>query len=327
MATLVTGGTGCVGSNMVRELARRGHDVVCFDLVAPDGLMRGYVQPWAGRVAYVQGDILSRADLRRASSQHGITKIVHAAVYTPRLPEIELGDSRSIVDINLAGTANLLDLARDLSLDRFLYVSSASVYGGSNSNVSVTEDHPLDLRNLYNITKYASELLTRRYGELHGFGAVSVRVTFGYGPMERVTGHRTVMSVLYEWTGNVVRGEPIRLASRTPGRNYTYLADMAAGIATVLDAPSLSHDVYNVAPGHWTTLGEVIDALRELRPSVQVAEDLAVELDIDHYPPASVHGPLDVTRLREDLGFSTQYDIRAGLMEYLQWREAFSFRD
>ena len=256
MATLVTGGTGFVGSNIVKTLAQRGHTVVCLDMTAPDALVRSYIEPWAAQVTFIQGDILDKEDVAGVEA-HDIDKIVHAAVFTGILPDIERERSRSIVDINLMGTANLLELARRLPLERFLYVSSGSVYGDDSSPEEVLhEESLLDPRSLYAITKYTSELLTRRYGELHSFQTVSVRLGGPYGPMERVTGHRANQSLLKEWTGNIVRAEPIEVGDRTLKRSFTYVPDIAAGVCSVLDASSLSYDVYNNSSAEWDSLGE-----------------------------------------------------------------------
>ena len=327
MATLVTGGTGFVGSNIVKALAERGHRVVCLDLIAPDALFQKYLEPWAEKVTSVQGDILNVGDLQRAAEQQPIDKIVHAAVFTPsRASNLETDRSRDIVSINIEGTANLLDLACGLTLQRFLYVSSEAVYGEAPTGVDpVREDAQLQPRNLYAVSKYTSELLTRRYGELHGFQTASVRLSYPYGPMERATGHRTRMSQIYQLTGNVVRGEPIVVGDHTQGRDYTFVGDVAAGIGTVLDAPSLPHDVYNVSAGRPITLDEVIGALRGLRPSLQVID--APRENLVSPRPEALQAVRDVSRIKEDLGYSPRYDITAGLKAYLEWREDFSFRD
>ncbi|MCH8898028.1 MAG: NAD(P)-dependent oxidoreductase [Chloroflexi bacterium] len=322
MATLVTGGTGFVGSNIVKTLAQRGHRVVCFDLAPPNDLLTRYIQPWADQVTFLQGDILAPGDLEQ-TEDHNIDKIVHAAVFTGVLPEVEASRSRSIVDINVMGTTNLLELARRTKPQRFLYVSSGSVYGDRPEGEDVLrEDAELHPHSLYESTKYVSELLTRRFGEMHGFQTCATRLSSPYGPMERVTGHRANQSVLKDLTGKIIRGEPIAVGDRGQGRDYTYVPDIAAGICSVLDAPNPSHFAYNVSSGRWVSLGDIIDALQEIRPGIQVVEA----------PPGDdsfggSRSRMDVSRLRNDIGFTAEYDLAAGLTAYLKWREEYDFRD
>ena len=320
MAALVTGGTGFVGSNIVRTLAQRGHTVVCHDLVAPGNLVMDYLGHWASKVTFIQGDILDREDVARAGD-YEIDKIVHAAVFTGILPNIESDQGHSIAEINVMGTTNLLELARRVRPERFLYVSSVSVYGdGRDPDDVLHEDDRLYPRTLYALTKYASELLTRRYGELHGFQTVSVRLGTPYGPMERVTGHRANQSLMKEWTGYVVRGEPIEVSHRAQGQALTYVADIAGGICSVLDAPSLSHDVYNNSSTEWNTLGEMLDMIRELRPDLRV-------VDVSDEGPVESGNRMDVTRLREDVGFVPEYDTASGIRHYLEWRKETGFSE
>ena len=320
MATLVTGGTGFVGSNIVKALAQRGHTVICLDIAAPDALVRGHLEPWAEQVTFVEGNILNEEDVERATASK-IDKIVHAAVFTGILPEIERDRSHSIASINLMGTANLLDLAQRRSVDRFVYVSSGSVYGDDlDPDQVLREDTPSNPRSLYAIGKSTSELLTRRFGELHGFQTASVRLGGPYGPMERITGHRANQSVLKEWTGNIVRGEPIQVGDRTAQRSFTYVADIAEGVCSVLDAPKLGYDVYNNSTAGSATMAEVIAVLQELHPGLRVT-------DVPHHDMSGRPNKMDVTRIREDVGFVAKYDLASGIRDYLTWRESTGFTE
>ena len=324
MAILVTGGTGFIGSNIVKVLAQKGHQVVSLDIAPPDDLARRYLEPLADRVAWVQADILDVASLEKVAADHRLDKIVHAAVYTATREDIEKANSKRIVDINVGGTVNLLELARRAQVKRFLYVSSGGVYGeGRSPDEHLREDTPPQPRSLYSATKYASELVTRRYGDLHGMEAASVRISGPYGPMERVTGHRAVMSFMYHWTGQATRGEPIKLMPRGTSGDLTYVLDIADGIAAVLEAPALHYSVYNLSAGRMVSLAEMISAFREVVPDVKIAEPapgqpLATGMGYGR-------GPLDTTRIREDVGFVPQYDPVTGIKEYIKWRRAYGF--
>ena len=326
MSTLVTGGVGFVGASIVKELAARGHDVVSLDVLPADSLMMGFLGELASRVTFINGDILDDAGLDTLRAAHSIDKVVHAAVFTVNRADRETARSKDILDINLAGTGNLLEFARLAGVERFVYVSSGAAYGLTRDPDQTynEDDHPQP-GNLYGITKLASEQLTRRYGELHGFSAVSLRVSTPYGPMERVTGHRDNMSTPYQWTGQMLRGEPIEIDATDYGRDYTYVVDTGAAIATIVDAPELPHDLYNITNGVPVTGAEIQRTLAELFPETRLVESQSAE------PPGSslgpTRGPLSGYRLWHDLGWTPQYDLAAGLTDYVRWRRESGFLD
>ena len=326
MATLVTGGVGFVGASIVKELAARGHDVISLDVLPPDALMDNFLGELASRVNFITGDILDVAGLEALRQAHSIDKIVHAAVFTVNRTDRETARSKDILDINLAGTGNLLEFARLAGVERFVYVSSGAAYGLTRDPDQTynEDDHPQP-GNLYGITKLASEQLPRRYGELHGFNAVSLRVSTPYGPMERVTGHRDNMSTPYQWTGQMLRGEPIEIDTTDYGRDYTYVADTGSAIATVVDAPELPHDLYNITNGVPVTGAQIQRTLAELFPETRLVE--ATNAEPAGLSLGPTRGPLSGYRLWHDLGWTPQYDLAAGLTDYVQWRRESGFLD
>ena len=326
MATLVTGGTGFVGANIVRDLAINGHDVVSFDINGPDILLEQFLGDAASKITFVQGDIVDSNSVQLLGRNHQIDKIVHAAVYTVNRTALEIERSREVISINLEGTANMLELARTLKVDRFVYVSSGAAYGNAlPADQTLNEETPPSPDNLYGITKFSSEMITSRYGELHGLSTVSVRLSTPYGPMERITGHRAVMSVFYDWTGRAVRGESITPQGLSGGRDYTYISDIANGIRTVLDSTSLLHSLYNITSGTWVTYKQILDAVVELSPTTSVEYSPSNPNDFggENYS----RGPLSGHRLFEDLGWTPRFDLKAGLRDYIQWRQNYGFLD
>lgn len=326
MATLVTGGVGFVGASIVKQLAARGHEVVSYDVLAADGLMSHFLGDLAERVTFINGDILDTAGLDALRRAHSIDKIVHAAVFTVNRTDRETARSKEILDINLTGTGNLLELARELGVQRFVYISSGAAYGlcRDPDQTYNEDDHPQPA-NLYGITKLASEQLTERYGQLHGFSTASLRVSTPYGPMERITGHRDNMSTPYQWTGAMLRGEPIALDTTDYGRDYTYVLDTGSAIAAVVDAAELPHDLYNITNGAPVTGEQIQRTLAELFPETRLVE--AEDSDPAESSLGPTRGPLSGYRLWHDLGWVPQYDLAAGLTDYVQWRRESGFLD
>ena len=111
----------------MKDLASNGHTVVSMDLNAPDSLMHNFISEVASNISFVTGDILDQQFLDNIQSTYNIDRIIHAAVYTVNQLDLEIEKSREIIDINVMGTTNLLELARKVQVERFLYISSGAV--------------------------------------------------------------------------------------------------------------------------------------------------------------------------------------------------------
>ena len=119
--------------------------------------------------------------------------------------------------------------------------------------------------------------------------------------------------------------QPIQPEDPRQGRDYTYVTDIADGVRTVLDAPVLPHDLYNITAGVWLTFKDILDSLIQLVPSAGVGEVVDEPKPIlDH---GTTRGPLSGHRLFHDIGWTPKFDILAGLTDYLEWRRSSGFLD
>jgi len=212
MRVLVTGATGFVASHLVPRLARDGHEVVALGHDAsrlPDGVER------------------IELDLATGRSFPAADAIVHLAQANVRFPD-GAGD---LFAVNVASTAALLEHARACGAERFLYASSASVYGLG--DLAFAEDDPPRATDFYSATKIASERLVAAYADLLPVSVV--RPVAPFGPGQR---NRLIPSLIER----VRKGAPIRLHGvGRPRMNPIYVDDVVDAIAVLLerDAPEL----------------------------------------------------------------------------------------
>jgi UDP-glucose 4-epimerase len=145
------------------------------------------------------------------------------------------------------------------------------------------------------------------------------RLASPFGPLERDTGSRPLLSPIAYWTTAAVKGESIEVPGDPAApRDAVYVGDVAGGVAAILLADRLSHDAYNVGWGRATSAEETVTALRRLFPRLSVAwrrDEVSPWLSAANAP----RGPLRNDRLRQDLGWAPQYDLDSGLAAYVHW--------
>ncbi|MBI1735470.1 MAG: NAD(P)-dependent oxidoreductase [Candidatus Rokubacteria bacterium] len=316
MNVLVTGATGFVMANLVRHLAVDGHHVVAADRVAPDPPLRRFLEGLPGRVEFRALDVLDRNALRGLVAGTRPERVVHGAAITSVPPEAERGRFLDTVEINVTGTLLVLDALRDAGTGRIVVVSSGSVYGSRTHLDPIGEEDAKQPVGVYPISKWTAELFARRFGEINRLDVAVARLASPFGPFERDTGSRPLLSPLAYWAQAALRGQPIHVAGpKAFMRDAAYAPDVASGIAAVLLAERLPHDVYNVGWGRGTTAEESIAALSRLVPGLEA------EFHPEQPSPwgYTVRGPLAVDRLRTDLGWAPRYDLDSGLAAYLEW--------
>jgi nucleoside-diphosphate-sugar epimerase len=316
MTILITGATGFVMSGLVRHLAEHGHAVVAADLYPPDAALRGHLGGLAGEVTFRQVNVTEAKAVQALVGEVRPERIVHGAAITAIPAEAERGRFVETTQVNVLGTLHLLDAVREVGARRIVVVSSGSVYGVRADRAPVTEDDVAQPQGVYPITKWAAEALARRYAAVNALELAVVRLASPFGAFERDTGSRPLLSAINDWTRGALRGEPLRIGGpATALRDPIYIDDVASGIAAVLLADRLPHDVYNVAWGKSATTDDTLAALARLVPGVKI--ERAPE-EPSHWPSLA-RGVLSSARLRHDLGWAPAYDLESGIRAYIAW--------
>jgi len=309
-AVLVTGAAGFIGSHLSEALVARGRTVVGYDNFDPFYPREVKEQNLAGlaaesRFRLVEGDILDRDRLTAAFRDHGVTQVVHLAALAGVRPSIQ--DPYRYQLVNVLGTANLLEAAREFRVDRFLFGSSSSVYG-NNTKVPFAEDDPVDHPiSPYAATKKAGELICHTYHHLFEVPVTCLRFFTVYGPRQRPD------LAIAKFTRLIDSGRPIPFfGDGTTRRDYTHIGDIVAGVLAALDRPT-PYAVYNLGESQTTTLAELVAMIEAALGKRAVLERLPPQ-------PGDVRITYaDITRAREALDYAPATPIADGIPRYVAW--------
>jgi len=292
MSFLVTGGTGFIGSYVVRCLLQHGERVVCFDR-APDPEVVSLFSP---EVAVIAGDVGDRQQVSAVFEGHPhIDRVVHLAYMMGAESE---ADPPAAMRVNALGAANLFAEACVRGVKRILFTSSESVYGRTQAvygDRPVTEEDfcsPRDHVLNYSLTKLVNEHLAAKYEARHQIPIISIRppVVFGHGRKRGTTAWASDFASL------PAMGFPATLPFPDNDRNaYIYVADLAEEIYQLSVKPSLAYRTYNTG-GHTLTAVELVALVRELVPGAQIS-----------FSPDKPNSPfiyrMDDQRIRREVGW------------------------
>ncbi|MDQ7982059.1 NAD(P)-dependent oxidoreductase [Paraburkholderia sp. SARCC-3016] len=338
MSLLITGGTGFAMSVVAREWLERepGARAVILDRAALDAAARAWFEPVRERLTVVEGDVREPAGWADELDRHEISAIVHGATVTPISRGSAEEEARvhpealmpaKIVDVNLMGTVQLLEWARQRArVRRFVYVSSGSVYrhhGPDWSREPLPEDGYVAPLTLYGISKFAAEMVVNRYADLFGLSALSVRLSSIYGPMDRATESRNFRHVPHRVAQMALDGETIRPNSLAPVGDYLHSVDAAHAILALVDAQRPRYRHYNVASGVAVSIGDIIGWAAEKVPQLRYEVSHADHANVVQDPQLAtgMWGAYDISRIERD----TSWRPRAGreaFHDYMDWLAA-----
>jgi len=291
---LVTGGSGFIGSHVVdRLVADDAHEVVVFDANPRKENLTDALE--SGRVRLVEGDVGDPAALAEAAD--GVDGVFHMAVL-PLGPCSD--DPRHCLDVNVVGTFNVLDAARQAGGRKVVFSSASSVYGDTNETMD--ETHPLGARTMYGASKIAGEYFARAFHDLYGLEYVILRYMNVYGPRQD---GGLVINVLRR----IRSGEaPTIMGDGSQSFDFVHVADVAAANVRAM-ASDVEEATLNVGGGNEATVREIVDRLIDLSGADMEPE---VRADVD-VPMTRRVGSSD--RAADLLGWEPEYDLQRGLAD------------
>ncbi|MFJ8604059.1 UDP-glucose 4-epimerase GalE [Streptomyces shenzhenensis] len=267
MTWLITGGAGYIGAHVARAMADAGERVV-----ALDDLSAGVPERLPADIPLVEGSTLDGALVARVLAEHAVTGVVHLAA-RKQVAESVAQPLRYYRE-NVGGLGTLLEAVADAGIERFVFSSSAAVYG--NPDVAlITEDTPCAPVNPYGETKLAGEWLVRAAGRAHGIATVCLRyfnVAGAGAPGLADTGVSNIVPMVFD---RLTRGEAPRIFGAdypTPDgtcvRDYIHVADLAEAhlaAARGLAEKSLTGDLtVNIGRGEGVSVRELIAVIGEV---------------------------------------------------------------
>ena len=311
---LVTGATGLLGSWLVPELVRRGAHVVALvrDATPRSRLVR---DGWLDRIVRVQGSLTDEGLLRRAFAEYSIDTVFHLGAQT--LVGVAKADPVGTLEANVRGTWMLLEAARQVGVKQVLVASSDKAYGDSPA-LPYREDHPLQGRFPYDVSKSCTDLITTMYARTFGLRASIVRCgnLFGGGDLNF---SRLIPGVIRA----TLRGEPFLI--RSDGkfvRDFLYVEDAADAYLALAERlardEALAGEAFNfgleLRPTMLELTEQVLDMMgrKDLRPVVQNVASAEIR---EQY--------LDAGKARERLGWSPRHGMDEGLRRTIAWYREF----
>ncbi len=303
---VVTGGAGFIGSELVRQLAARGDRVVVVDNLV-NGTRANLAEVLSNDVVLLEQDIRDLDALRPHLAQARL--VFHLACLGVRHSVHSPHENH---DVNATATLRLLAASRELSVPRFVYVSSSEVYGTARV-VPMTEQHPTFPHTVYGASKLAGECYTRAYHDTYEYPTVVVRPFNTYGPRSHHEGDSG--EVIPKFLLRCLAGRPlIVFGDGTQTRDFQYVSDTAAGILLAGEHAGAVGQTINLGSGSEVTINELAHVVARVacRPDAVVQHD----------------GPRpgDVLRLYADmslatslLGHAPKTSLEDGLRALLAW--------
>ena len=306
---LVTGGAGFIGSHLVDELLKRGERVRILDNFSTG--RQDNLSHVLERIELVEGDIRSYHIVREVVQ--GVDYILHQCAL-PSVPR-SINDPITTNEVNVGGTLNILDAARDAGVKRVIYASSSSVYG-ANKKLPKKEDMVPRPISPYAVAKLTGEQYCHVFSRTYGLETVALRYFNVFGPRQNPKSQYS--AVIPKFIVGMLEGRRLTIhGDGTQSRDFTYVDNVVAANLLAVTADDVSGEVFNLACGDSMTINEI---------AKHISEALEIKPKIEHGPPLTgdvPHSMADISKARQKLGYQPRIPAKEGLQRVvLSFRKA-----
>ncbi|MEO6219600.1 MAG: GDP-mannose 4,6-dehydratase [Ginsengibacter sp.] len=304
---LVTGGAGFIGSNLSKKLLNDNYEIICldnFDSFYSRNQKELNLKNLKDKKNFklIEGDIRNEEDLKEIE---GIDIIIHLAAKTGVRPSIHQPDL--YYDVNVKGTQNLLEFARQQNIKQFIFASSSSVYG-INKNVPWKEDEILLPISPYASTKLACEMLGHVYHHLYEIRFLALRFFTAYGPSQRPD------LAIHKFFKSILNNNPIPVfGDGSTSRDYTFVDDIVNGIVSAISYTASNYEIINLGNHQSVTLKELINAIEEISGRKAIINRLPEQQGDVSETYA------DISKAKSLLNYHPQTPLKDGLTSFYNW--------
>jgi len=312
MNILVTGGAGFIGGHLAEQFVRDGHNVVVLDNFDPyyDVRIKEYnVKMGRGTAAISDGTYqLIEGDVREYDTVEPLVAdadyVYHQAAQAGVRADIS---PRKYDSVNVDGTLNLLDAARDHGLERFVLASSSSVYGKPRS-LPYEEDDPTTPVSPYGTSKLAAERYAIVYGQQYDIPVAALRYFTVYGPRMRPN------MAISNFVSRCLNGDsPVIYGDGSQTRDFTYIEDIVTANQALLSTDTADGEILNIGSSDNISIQALSEEIRD-----QLAPDLAIEYT-SGYDIDADHTHASIEKANRLIDYEPTHTIREGVDVFVEW--------
>ncbi len=303
--TVVTGGAGFIGSHLVRKLLERGDKVVVFDDFSTGSLAN--LEGVENSISIVEGDVRDLDVLQTAIA--GADVVFHLAAISSVL--ISVDEPRPTWEVNLQGTWNALEASRLGGVSRFVFASSASVYGAS-TQFPYSEDIELCGSSPYATSKLIGERLCDQYQRLYDLDTACLRFFSVYGPRQNPKSQYSAVIPTFA-TLLLARETPTIYGDGSQTRDFIFIDDIVRAIVLASEEKAAIGQTFNVGSGVETSIVDLYNSICDILELSTTPSHQTLKPGDD---PKTLANP---AKAAERLGFEIEVDLKSGLRKTVAW--------